>query len=69
MRTVTSLGLGALVCTIALVATTATSAIAEPRGQRNWNKAEESGWRDSHRGGYGYRRYDGPYGVLRRDLL
>ena len=58
MRVLT-LGLSALVCTIALVATTATSATAEPRGQRNWNKAEESGWRDSHRG-YGYRRYDGP---------
>jgi hypothetical protein len=59
MRVLT-LGLAALACTVALMATTATSATAESRGQRNWNKAEESGWRDSHRG-YGYRRYDGPY--------
>jgi hypothetical protein len=49
MRTLT-LGFCALACTVALVATTATSATAEPRGQRNWNKAEGSGWRDSHRG-------------------
>jgi hypothetical protein len=59
MRALT-LGLSALVCTVALMATTATLATAEPRGQRNWNKAEESGWRDNHRG-YGYRRYAGPY--------
>jgi hypothetical protein len=54
------LGLSALACTVALLATTATSATAESRGQRNWNKAEESGYRDRH-GGYGYRRYNGPY--------
>jgi hypothetical protein len=59
MRVLT-LGLSALVCTAALMATTTTSATAEPRRQRNWNKAEENGWRDSHRG-YGYHRYDGPY--------
>lgn len=59
MRTVT-LGLAALACTVALMATTATSATAEPRGQRNWNKAEESGDQDRHRS-YAYRRYDGPY--------
>ena len=58
MRALT-FGLSALACTVALMATTATSATAEPRGQRNWNKAEESGYRDRHRG-YGYRRYDGP---------
>jgi hypothetical protein len=59
MRALT-LGLSALACTVALLAM-ATSATAEQRGQRDWNKAEESGWRDSHRGGYSYRRYDGPY--------
>jgi hypothetical protein len=59
MRVLT-LGLAALACTVALVATTGTSATAEPRGHRDWNKAEGSGWRDSHQG-YGYRRYDGPY--------
>ena len=59
MRALT-LGLSALACTVALVATTATSATAQPRGQRNWNKAEEGGYRDRH-GSYGYRRYDGPY--------
>ena len=53
-----SLGLGALVCTVVL-ASTANSATAEPRGHRDWNRAEQSGWRDSHRG-YGYRRYYGP---------
>jgi hypothetical protein len=58
MRTVT-LGLAALACTVALAATTVTSATAEQRGQRNWNKAEESGYRDRH-GGYGYRRHYGP---------
>ena len=58
MRTLT-LGFCALACTVALLATTGTSATAEPRGQRNWIKAEGSGWRDSHRG-YGYRRYGGP---------
>jgi hypothetical protein len=58
MRALT-LGLSALACTVALVATTATSATAQPRGQRNWDKAEESGYRDRHRG-YGYRRYYGP---------
>jgi hypothetical protein len=55
MRALT-LGLSALACTVALVATMATSATAEPHG----NKAEEGGYRDRHRG-YGYRRYDGPY--------
>jgi hypothetical protein len=54
-------GLSALVCTLALMATTATSATAEQRGQRNGNNVEESGWRDRHYDGYGYRRYDGPY--------
>jgi hypothetical protein len=49
MRALT-LGLSALVCTVALMATSATSATAEPRGQRNWNKAEESGYRDRHDG-------------------
>jgi hypothetical protein len=58
MRAVT-LGLCALACTVGLVATSATSATAEPRGQRNWNKAEKSGYRDRHRG-YGYRQYYGP---------
>jgi hypothetical protein len=58
MRTVT-LGLGALAC-VALMATTATSATAQPQGQRDWNKAEGSGYRGHHRG-YGYRPYDGPY--------
>jgi len=58
MRALT-LGLCALVCTVALVAT-ATSVTAEPRAQKNWNKAEESGYQDRHRG-YAYRRYDGPY--------
>lgn len=58
MRTLV-LGLSALACTVALVATTTTSATAEPRGQRNWNKAEESGYRDHHRG-YGYPRHYGP---------
>jgi hypothetical protein len=58
MRALT-LGLSALACTVALLAM-ATPAAAEQRGQRNWDKAEESGWRESHRG-YGYRRYDGPY--------
>ena len=58
MRALT-LGLSALVCSVALMATTTTSATAEPRGQRNWNKAEEGGYRDRHRG-YGYRRYYGP---------
>ena len=65
MRVLT-VGLSALVCTVALLAM-ATSATAEQRGQRNWNKAEESGWRESHRG-YGYRRYDGPR-LLRGVLL
>ena len=59
MRALT-LGLSALACTVALVATIATSATAQPRGQRNWDKAEESGYRDRH-GSYNYRRYDGPY--------
>jgi hypothetical protein len=59
MRALT-LGLSALVCIVALMATTATSATAEPRGKRDWNKAEESEWRESPHG-YGYRRYDGPY--------
>jgi hypothetical protein len=59
MRALT-LGLSALACTVALVATTATSAIAEPHGQRNWKKAEGHGYRDHHHG-YGYRRYGGPY--------
>ena len=54
MRTLV-LGLSALVCTLTL-ATTTTAATAEPRGQRNWNKAEESGYR--HRG-YGYPRHYG----------
>jgi hypothetical protein len=58
MRTLV-LGLSALACTVALVATTTTSATAEPRGQRNWNKAEEGGYRDHHRG-YGYPRHYGP---------
>jgi hypothetical protein len=58
MRTLVS-GLSALVCTVALVAITTTSATAEPRGQRNWNKTEESGYRDQHRG-YGYPRRYGP---------
>ena len=58
MRALT-LGLSALVCSVTLMATTTTSATAEPRGQRNWNKAEEGGYRDRHRG-YGYRRYYGP---------
>jgi hypothetical protein len=58
MRAVT-LGLCALACTVALVATIATSATAQPRAQRNWDKAEESGYRDRQRG-YGYRRYYGP---------
>jgi hypothetical protein len=53
------LGLSALACTVALMATTATSATAEARGQRNWNKTEEGGYRERH-GGYGYRRYYGP---------
>jgi len=56
MRTLI-LGLSALMCTVALHA---TSANAEQRGHRDWNRAERSDWRDSHRG-YGYRRYDGPY--------
>jgi hypothetical protein len=55
MRALT-LGLSAL-CTVALVA---TSANAEPRGHRDWNSAEQNGWRDHHHGGYGYRRYYGP---------
>jgi hypothetical protein len=60
MRTI-SLGLSALVCTVALLATTANSATAEPRGHRgDWNKAEQNGWGDSRRG-YGSRRYGGPY--------
>jgi hypothetical protein len=59
MRALT-LGLSALACTGALVATIATSATAEPRGQRNWNKVEANGYRD-HRRGYGYRGYGGPY--------
>ena len=42
MRALT-FGLSALACTVALMATAATSATAEPHGQRNWNKAEESG--------------------------
>ena len=58
MRTLT-LGLGALVCTVAILASTVNSATAEPRGHRDWNKAEQSGWRDGHRA-YGYRPYDGP---------
>src|SRR4029078_11574138 len=58
MRTLT-LGLGALVCTFAILAITVNSATAEPRGHRDWNKAEQSGWRDGHRA-YGYRPYDGP---------
>jgi hypothetical protein len=59
MRALT-LGLSALVCTVALMATTASSVTAEPHnGQRNWNKAEESGYRHRHRG-YGYRRPFGP---------
>jgi hypothetical protein len=59
MRALT-LGLSALACTVALVVTMATSATAEPHGQRNWNKAEEGGYRDRNHG-YGYRRYDGPF--------
>ena len=59
MRALT-FGLSALACTVALMATTATSATAEPRGQRNWNKAEERGDQDRYRS-YVYRRYDGPY--------
>ena len=55
-----TLGLSALVCTVALVLTAATPGTAQPRGQNNWNKAEESGHGDRHRG-YGYRAYDGPY--------
>jgi hypothetical protein len=58
MRTLT-LGLGALVCTVAILASTVNSATAEPRGRRDGNKAEQSGWRDGHRA-YGYRPYDGP---------
>jgi len=58
MRTLT-LGLGALVCTVAILASTVNSATAEPRGHRDWNKAEQSGWRDGHRA-CGYRPYD-PY--------
>jgi hypothetical protein len=54
-----SLGLSALLCTMLVLASTANSASAEPRGHRDWNRAEEGGWRDSHRG-YGYRRYYGP---------
>jgi len=57
MRTLT-LGLGALVCTVAILASTVNSATAEPRGHRDWNKAEQSGWRDGHRA-YAY-RHDGP---------
>jgi hypothetical protein len=57
MRTLT-LGISALVCTVAVMATIVTSANAEHRGQRNWNRAED-GYRDRH-DGYGYRRYYGP---------
>jgi hypothetical protein len=46
-------------CTLALAAT-AVPATAQPRGQASANKAEESGYRDRHRG-YGYRPYRGPY--------
>ena len=53
MRVLT-LGLSALI--VALMATTAN---AEPRGHSDWNRAERSDWRDSHRG-YGYHRYYGP---------
>ena len=53
MRVLT-LGLSALI--VALMATTAN---AEPRGHSDWNRAERSDWRDSHRR-YGYRRYYGP---------
>jgi hypothetical protein len=35
----------------------ATSANAEPRGHRDWSRAEEGGW---HHRDYGYRRYYGP---------
>src|SRR5690349_9687382 len=70
MRTLT-LGLGALVCTVAILASTVNSATAEPRGHRDWNKAEQSGWRDGHRA-YGYRPYDGPWSPtypIQRDRL
>jgi hypothetical protein len=59
MRTLT-MGLHALVCMVAILASTANSVTAEPRGHRDWNKAEQSGWRDRPHGGYGYRAY-GPY--------
>ena len=42
------------------MATTPTSATAEPRGQRNWNKAEESGT-ETAIAVMAIRRYDGPY--------
>jgi hypothetical protein len=67
MRAVT-LGLCALACTVALVATTATSATAQPRGQRNWNKAEESGYRDRHRG-YGYLDMMGHTPIMARTTM
>ena len=45
------------------MATTATSVTAEPRGQRNWDKAERNGYQD-HRRGYGYRGYGGYRGYV-----
>lgn len=55
MRALT-LGLSALMCTVTVLASTAN---AEPRSHRDWNRAEQTGWRDSYRG-YGYGRYYGP---------
>jgi hypothetical protein len=42
------------------MATTATSATAQPRGQTNAHRAEDIGNRDWHRG-YGYHPYYGSY--------
>ena len=58
MRTLT-LGLSALVYMVLVLVSTASSANAEPRGHRDWDRAERSDWRAS-RHAYGYRRYDGP---------
>jgi hypothetical protein len=42
-----SLGLSALVCTVLVLASTANSASAEPRGHRDWKRGEQGGWRDA----------------------
>jgi hypothetical protein len=59
MRALTS-GLSALACMVALMATIAAPATAQPRGQTNANRGEETEYRERHRG-YGYHPYDGPY--------